>query len=275
MGGWMDNITNFWNENPVDAKAYSTVEESMAALKYRNSIYPNFEKLMPYEDHSGKIIMDYGCGPGIDIVGFMTYSNPKTVIGVDVAEIALEKARARCALHGQNFRLLNAGQANDLPDNYVDYVHSCGAIHHTTRPEESINYIHRKMKPRSTGRIMVYNYDSLWAHLYVAYYLQIKIKKYSNLPLADAMSLTTDGEACPCAKIYRQSDFLQLLRFCNFDAKYVGSYYAIQELNFYNMVFEEARACQALPTESREFLRSFNTNDEPKGIGAVYAIEKR
>ncbi len=52
-----------------------------------------------YGSHDNEVILDYGCGPGNDLVGYGVYSNAKKLIGIDVSEKALELARRRLLLH--------------------------------------------------------------------------------------------------------------------------------------------------------------------------------
>lgn len=45
-------------------------------------------------------MLDYGCGPGNDLVGFGVYSKPARLIGMDVSVSSLDEAKHRLALHG-------------------------------------------------------------------------------------------------------------------------------------------------------------------------------
>ena len=51
-------------------------------------------------EHDGEVILDYGCGPGNDLVGYALYTGARRIVGVDVSPRALELARDRLALHG-------------------------------------------------------------------------------------------------------------------------------------------------------------------------------
>ena len=59
--------------------------------------------------------------------------------------------------------------------------------------------------------IMVYNYNSIWVHLYTAYINQIERGKYKNLNLLDAFSKLTDGPQTPISKCYRPDEFISIL----------------------------------------------------------------
>ncbi len=52
-----------------------------------------------YGTHKNETVLDYGCGPGNDLVGFLLYSKAKKVIGIDISRKALELAASRLRLH--------------------------------------------------------------------------------------------------------------------------------------------------------------------------------
>ena len=69
------------------------------AFPLRNSIYPGYIELMPVNQADGLVVLDYGCGPGNDLVGFGHFSNPKKLIGADVSA-RNENSKKRTDLHG-------------------------------------------------------------------------------------------------------------------------------------------------------------------------------
>src|SRR5215475_12353585 len=58
-----------------------------------------------WEDTRDKVVIDFGCGDGEDAVE-VAKRGAKRVIGVDIRERALEKARARAAAQGVSDRCL-------------------------------------------------------------------------------------------------------------------------------------------------------------------------
>ena len=50
---------------------------------------PGHYERMPTDAADGLIVVDYGCGPGNDSVGFGTQSRPARLIGMDVSPTAL------------------------------------------------------------------------------------------------------------------------------------------------------------------------------------------
>ena len=59
---------------------------------------------------------------------------------------------------------------------------------------------------------MVYNYDSIWVHLYVAYQKMLVENLYAGMNIREAFSRTTDGDDCPISHCYRAGEFIELVR---------------------------------------------------------------
>src|SRR2546421_2145296 len=80
-------VDEYWNEYTVKSQRFRTPAKSEEHLRWRASLYPLFEEFMGlWGDHDGEVILDYGCGPGNDVVGFVLYSGARKVIGVDVSQ---------------------------------------------------------------------------------------------------------------------------------------------------------------------------------------------
>ncbi len=77
---------SYWTRYNVTLhRSFKTAEESLAHLRWRNDQYIDYVKLMPVDGQDGKIVLDYGCGPGNDLIGFGIHSKPSRLIGVDVS----------------------------------------------------------------------------------------------------------------------------------------------------------------------------------------------
>ena len=201
--------------------------------------------------------------PGHDLVGFAVYSKPRRLIGMDVSRSSLAEATARLALHGARpeMVLLNA-DATTLPleTASVDLVHCSGVIHHTPDPVQILRELRRVLKPTGSAQVMVYNYDSLFLHLYVAYCLQIGEGRYAGMEIRDAFARTTDGPDCPISRVYRQREFIDLCQEAGFAAECIGVAISMYEAQLFPRRFE-AIPHRGLPTESRKFLLALEVDN--------------
>src|SRR5207245_86101 len=78
-----------------------------------------------------KVILDYGCGPGNDLVGFAHDSRPKRLIGIDISHTSLSQAEERLRLHDASADFLQMPYGvYDIPleSESVDYVHCSGVL---------------------------------------------------------------------------------------------------------------------------------------------------
>ena len=118
---------------PLDAAARVAFEQ-----------YPLFREFSGlWGDHDGEVLVDYGCGPGNDLVGFAIHTGARKIIGIDVSPKALGMAAERLALHRVDptrvelIHKSDASAAIPLADASADYVQSQGVIHHAPTPTAS------------------------------------------------------------------------------------------------------------------------------------------
>ena len=268
---------------------FKNTHESKRHIAWRFKAYPLFGRFMQlYGDYRDKVILDYGCGPGSDLVGFSLYSNPRKVVGIDVSMTALEMAARRLELHGvdaSRVELVNTSESLctiPLPSDSVDLVHSCGVLQHASKPATILKEFLRVLKPGGHGNIMVYNRDSVWMHLYVAYVLQILEGRFSEMSVNDAFSRSTDGAECPIARCYSHGEFSSICEAAGFVVKYVGGYFALLELDLLRRHGNSAMKDLRLSEEHREFIRTLSYDEEGyplyegkhAGVGGVYRLCK-
>lgn len=141
--------------------------------------------------------------------------------------------------------------------------------------------LHRVLKPGGVGRIMVYNYDSVWLHLYVAYQKRLIEGLYADLDLIGAFAKTTDGENCPISVVYRPEEFIELCRQAGFDSSHRGAAVSMHEAKLVGQRFQAIEDIRLGP-ESRRFLLDLQFDDRglPKyrgtyaGVDGCYFIRK-
>ena len=281
-------VDAYWSDWTVNSTPFESAEESERYLEWRSVTYPLFRWLMDdYGSHQGETVLDYGCGPGNDVIGFLLYSGADRVIGLDVSAKALSLTRHRIGLHQipeARYQLIQASDSRPaiaLEEESVDHVHSLGVLHHTSNPGEILAEFRRVMRPGATGSVMVYNRDSVWFHLFVAYQRMILEGAYTGLSVDEAFARTTDGEDCPIARCYRPREFIDLVETAGLEATFEGGFYSRLELDLMETLFSKARGDRALAAEHRSFLRSlldpegFPThNGKYAGVGASFRIRR-
>lgn len=283
------SVDTYWEGFTVQALPFKSAQESLDYLEWRFEQYPLFREFMDlYGEHDGQVVLDYGCGPGNDLVGFLTHTKASKVIGIDISAKALHIAANRLALHHpapERVELIQTRDANTtipLDDSSVDYIYCEGVLHHTSYPDAILQEFHRVLKPASQACIMVYNRHSLWFHLHTAYVKKVLEHAFQDLSLEDAFAKTTDSEACPVARCYTPEAFLTLCHQAGFQADYAGGYLSLHELTILRELGSQAMADKRLAVEHRAFLKTlqYDSNAYPMydgkhaGIGGVYHLKK-
>jgi ubiquinone/menaquinone biosynthesis C-methylase UbiE len=257
------NPTKYWSIHRVNSRIFKSRKESLNHFEWRNSQYPGYIELMPVNIFDNKTVLDYGCGPGNDLVGFSEFSDVKKLIGVDVAEPSLKLAKKRLHHHKKNVCLIKIDENSvkiPLPNNCVDHIHSSGVLHHCKNLDLILEEFKRILKPSGQINIMVYNYYSIWVHLYTAYIHQIEKNNYDNLSLMDAFSRLTDGKHVPISKCYKPDDFISLMNNHGFEGKLNGVAISLSELIWLDKK-NKALQNKSLKIEQRNFLLNLKFND--------------
>ena len=285
-------VDYFWREYTVigpELARVKTAYQSKRYLELRFALYPLFRDLVPlYGYHDNEVVLDYGCGPGNDLVGFLVHGKASKVIGMDISEKALNFASQRLAAHkvdpARVELICTSDSNNTLPidDRSIDLIYCLGVLHHASKPEALLGEFHRVLKAGSPAYIAVHNADSIWFHLYVAYELVILQERFAGMDIYEAFSKTTDTEDCPISRCYIPDEFISLCENAGFNAKYVGGYLSKEELNWLRDYIQSALHDERLGDEHRDFLLnlSFDERGFPKyegeyaGIGGVYSLEK-
>jgi ubiquinone/menaquinone biosynthesis C-methylase UbiE len=277
----------YWSGTNVDAPAagFSSVEDSLAHYAWRNAMYPGHIELMPTSGADGLRVLDYGCGPGNDLVGFGHYSKPNALHAADVSPRSLTLARARATLHGFSVSFHKVDETTskvNLPDSSIDLVHCAGVLHHLPDPSVALREWRRLLRPGGRAQVMVYHKDSLWLHLYVAYDLQIRRAMYPGLSALEAFHHTTDGEGCPIANCYSAEEFQTLCADSGFDCRFSGAAISLLELRTMPRRWD-ALGDKRLPKEHRDFLYRITLNGRGwplvdgrvAGLNACFVLEPK
>ncbi|CAA7617715.1 class I SAM-dependent methyltransferase [Magnetospirillum sp. SS-4] len=275
---------DFWTTfNVTEHHEFSSAAESLEYFHWRNDQYFNYINLMPVDGQDGRSVLDFGCGPGHDLVGFGVYSRPSRLVGADISPSSLAETRYRLSLHDIAAELvLLDPEATRLPfdDASFDHIHCSGVLHHTPDPEPILRELRRVLRPDGSMNVMVYNRDSLWLHLNVAWQLCIEQGLYPVDDLMAAFARSTDTVDCPISVCYRPEAFKALCARAGLAAELTGVAVSMLETRLFHHRRFAAIADRRLPPESRRFLLDIELdrqgypmrNGQYAGIDACYRL---
>ena len=107
----------------------------------------------------GDVVVDLGSGAGIDVfIAANIVKESGKVIGVDMTDAMLDKARKNAQLNGyQNVEFRKGDIEEKIPvdDNSVDVVISNCVINLTENKFNTFKEIHRILKPNGKGRVVI------------------------------------------------------------------------------------------------------------------------
>lgn len=275
-------VERFWNEHTVLDTQHESAEGSFAHLDWRSEQYPLFPELMDlWDGHAGETVLDYGCGPANDLIGFADRSQAKRIIGMDCSALALWQAEQRLKLHRFPEGKVTLTKVSDakpvvpLPDGSVDFINCVGVLHHVTYPNALLREFWRVLRDGGSARIMVHNYDSVWAHFYVAQCLRLQSDILTKTDFRSALGMSTDGADCPISRFYSGPEFVQRCAMAGLTAEFLGGYYNVE------VDLQPRSIDDRLEPEHRAFLEALTDgpagplyNGLPAGVGGVYAVMK-
>ena len=279
--------TEHWTDHNVTYhQKFQTREESLNFIDWRNSMYLFYDKLMPCSGFDHKVVVDYGCGPGHDTVGLSEYSKPKKIYAIDISKTSLQETQNRMKLHTNDanlteYLLIEDSSANlPIESETIDYVHSSGVLHHTPNETEILKELYRVLKKGGMARIMMYNYNSIYAMYHVGYDLRIKKGIHSDVSFAEALRRESDLNA-PIVRYYKKEEFIKICEDVGFKCVLKGVAINTDEIMMCNNMYE-ALVDTKTPKEIRDFIYNLSFDEYKRpihkgdvaGIDAVYELEK-
>jgi SAM-dependent methyltransferase len=157
----------FWSEHQPDrnwlqdADSRSVTPEKFAAVRSsRYRTHSHLETLAGFADHGGQLVVEVGCGLGID--GSRFIEGGAHYVGVDQSDVPVHTARRTFDLLGLKGGIVQ-GDATALPiaNATVDFVYSLGVLHYIPDTARAVREIHRVLRPGGRCLVMLYHRSSL------------------------------------------------------------------------------------------------------------------
>jgi SAM-dependent methyltransferase len=155
---------------PLTAAGYAAIRFS----RYRRE--PHLEAVAGFTEHGGELVVEVGCGIGIDGSRFL--EGGAEYVGVDRSEVAVETAHRGFEMLGLKGAVVK-GDATALPiaSASVDFVYSNGVLHHIRDTAGAVREIQRILRPGGRCLVMLYHRSSL------NYYVNIMLLRRLGAPL--------------------------------------------------------------------------------------------
>jgi ubiquinone/menaquinone biosynthesis C-methylase UbiE len=221
-------IKDYWEDSPP----MSFVGESVGyeeKRRFRYSLQDYMPDAFQFSDFGGKLVLDLGCGAGIDSAEFCR--NGATVVSVDLTAAATRLTRDLLTEAGFPPLVLQA-EASALPfkSDTFDCVYCFGVLHHIVSPKEVVAEINRVLKPGGQVMAMLYHKDSLLYAYSIVYLRGIKEGLLDKLSLDEILSRYSERrEGCPYTRVYTKAEARELFRE-NFEDIQVAVHYTCVDL---------------------------------------------
>jgi hypothetical protein len=129
---------------------------------------------------------------------------------------------------------------------------------------------------------MVYNYESVWLHLYAAYMIRFTRPDGRGLTVREAFRRSTDTEECPISEAWTPDEVTAMCAAAGFTCRHLGNAVSVRELAILPTRFDAILNLN-LEEEHRRFVLdlTFDARGVPyrgnkaAGIDACYELAPR
>ena len=282
----LTEVDKYWSIMTVKSEYWKSRQEADAHAIWRLNMYPFYKEFMALREmHKDEIILDYGCGPGNDIIHFMK-TGAKKIIGMDISDKALSLAKHYISLYPESkipiefIKIIDGATTIPLESESVDYIICSGVLHHVSNPTNILKEFFRILKKNSYIRIMVYNRNSIFFHMYVAYQLG---GGFGVNNIEEVFRRSTDGVNCPISKAYHPNEFIEMCEGVGFKTEFIGGYFSsIDSVSYLNKNKQKLLNDPNIREEHKIFVNEIKIdnvgfpvyNGKYCGIGGVYKLQK-
>ncbi len=156
----IDDVRAYWNRHihdlditrhPVGSRGFFDDLDQYHFEKLHHLL-----QLVDFDGHSGRRVLEVGCGAGVDLARFA--KGGAIVTGIDIASSAIDLARANFDQQGLrgDFQVAN-GEQLPFPDGSFDLVYAHGVVQYTADPRRLVEECRRVLVPGGEAIFQVYN----------------------------------------------------------------------------------------------------------------------
>lgn len=201
----------YWDEGPP-MTFYDLGLSYEKKRRFRYQLQDYMHGFFKFEEHNEKLILDVGCGSGIDSLEFARFG--AQTVSVDFSDSAV---LATWSLY-KEAKLDYIGSvvqadACFLPfrDAVFDVVYSFGVLHYIPNVRNALEEIRRILKGSGKLMGMVYNKDSLLFAYSILYLKGVKEGLIHKLKLEELECMTERRSGNPYTKLYTRDELHHLL----------------------------------------------------------------
>jgi len=156
----IDEVRDYWNTHIHDLDVSTESPGSRGFFddldRYHFEKLHHLIRLVDFDGYRGRMVLDVGCGAGVDLARFARGGAVAT--GVDVSQSAVELARKNFEQQGLSARF-DVANGEQLPfsDKTFDLVFAHGVVQYTANPQRLVDECRRVLKPGGEAIFQVYN----------------------------------------------------------------------------------------------------------------------
>lgn len=214
---WAENerekkMKDYWDKNTPQAFIDEGCSPKEARRK-RMEIVPYLYPMVNFKQYRGKVVLDLGCGSGIDAVEFAKHG--AIIAAADASKHAIDLVWDLISkTHPVDLNITpTQAVAYSLPweVDIFDLVYSIGVLHHIPDVDKALAEIVRVLKPDGRFFGMVYNRDSLLYAYSIIYLHGMKEGLLTSMTAQEILSLYSERVlGCPYTKAYNKVEAEEL-----------------------------------------------------------------
>ena len=204
----LDEVRNFWNSESCGER-YAIGEDDKEKFHSetvsRYNLEPYIKSFAEFERFRGLDVLEIGVGFGSDH-SQIAEQKPKTLIGVDLTERAIENAKTRFKVLGFKSLLhTDNAEALSFDSNSFDAVYSWGVLHHSPNTEKCFEEVWRVLRPNGFAKIMIYHKNAP-----TGWMLWMKYALFRGRPLKKMRDIYSEHLESPGTKAYTVNEAKKL-----------------------------------------------------------------